>query len=47
MDENVVKFVVGDKPLSEFDAYVDTLIQMGIEDCVALEQAAYDRYLAS
>lgn len=47
MDENIVKFIVGDKPLDEFDAYVDTLIQMGVEDCVAIQQAAYDRYLAN
>ena len=45
MDENVVKFIVGDKSLDEFDAFVDTLKQMGIEDCIAIEQAAYDRYL--
>lgn len=47
MDENIVKFIVGDKPLDEFDAYVDTLIQMGVEDCVAIQQAAYDRYLTN
>ena len=47
MDENVVKFIVVDKSLDEFDAYVDTLIAMGIEDCIALEQAAYDRYVES
>ena len=46
MDENVVKFIVGDKSLDEYDDYVATLKQMGIEDCVAIEQAAYDRYLA-
>ena len=45
MDENIVKFIVGDKSLDEFDAYVEALIGMGIEDCVAIEQAAYDRYL--
>ena len=45
MDENIVKFIVGDKDLSEFDAYVDALIGMGIEDCVAVEQSAYDRYM--
>lgn len=45
MDENIVKFIVGDKSLDEFDAYVDTLVGMGIERCVELEQAAYDRYL--
>ena len=47
MDEHIVKFVVGDLSLDEFDSFVDTLKQMGIEDCIAIEQAAYDRYLAS
>ena len=46
-DENIVKFVVGDKSLDEFDNFVSTLKQMGIDDCTAIEQAAYDRYLAS
>ena len=46
MDENIVKFIVGDKPLGEFDSFVDTLVEMGIEDCVAIEQAAYDRYIS-
>ena len=45
MDENVVKFVVGDKSLDEFDSYVDTLMQMGVDRCTEIEQAAYDRYL--
>ena len=47
MDENIVKFIVGDRPLSEFDDFVDTLIGLGIEDCIAVEQAAYDRYMAA
>ncbi len=45
MDENIVKFIVGDKDLAEFDAYVDTLIEMGINECTAIQQASYDRYL--
>lgn len=45
MDEHIVRFIVGDEPLSEFDAYVDALLGMGIEECVELEQAAYDRYM--
>ena len=47
MDENIIKFVVGDKDLAEFDAFVDTLIEMGVEDCTAIYQAAYDRYMAA
>jgi putative aldouronate transport system substrate-binding protein len=47
MDEHIIKFIVGDQSLDEFDDYVATLKQMGIEDCIAIEQAAYDRYLAA
>jgi len=46
-DENIVKFIVGDKSLDEFDDFVATLKQMGVDQCVELEQAAYDRYLES
>lgn len=45
MDESVSKFIVGDKPLDEFDAFVDQMKTMGIEECVAIYQGAYDRYL--
>ena len=41
--ENVVKFITGNRPLSEWSAYVDTLKSMGIEDVVAVKQAWYDR----
>ena len=45
MDESVSKFIVGDTSLDEFDAFVEQLKSMGIEDCIAIEQAAYDRYV--
>lgn len=45
MDETISKFVVGDLSLDQFDSFVQQLKDMGIEDCVAIEQAAYDRYL--
>ena len=45
MDESISKFIVGDKSLDEFDAFVDQMITMGIEECVAIYQGAYDRYL--
>jgi len=41
--ENVVKFITGNRPLTEWNSYVDTLKQMGIEDVVAVKQAWYDR----
>ena len=45
-DENIAKFIVGDKSLDEFDSFVDTLYQMGIEECLVISQAAYDRFVA-
>jgi len=44
-EENIVKFIVGDKSFDEYDAFIDTLKQMGIERCVEMTQVAYDRYL--
>ncbi len=46
VQENTVKFITGAKPLGEFDAFVDGILAMDIEDCVALKQAALDRYNA-
>ena len=45
MDETVSKFVVGDLSLDQFDSFVQQLKDMGIEDCIAIEQTAYNRYL--
>ncbi len=47
MDESISKFIVGDLSLDEFDSFTAKLKEMGIEDCIALEQTAYDRYLES
>ena len=38
-----MNFITGNKPLSEWDNYVKTLKDMGIEDVVAVKQAWYDR----
>jgi putative aldouronate transport system substrate-binding protein len=44
----LTKFVIGDREISEeeYDNFIDTCISLGIEDCIAIKQAAYDRYLA-
>ena len=44
VQENNVKFINGQRSLDEYDAYRDTLKSMGIEKCIALQQAALDRY---
>ena len=41
-----VKFIMGQMSLDDYDSYRDTLKNMGIEDCIALKQAALDRYNA-
>lgn len=45
INESILKFIVGDKSFDAYDAFVQTLYEMGIEDCIAIYQAAYDRYL--
>lgn len=45
VDENIAKFIVGDKSMDEFDDFVETLYDMGIQECIDVYQQAYDRYL--
>lgn len=44
--EMVLKFIMGIEPLDKFDDYVEQLKAMGIEEAIALYQAAYDRFMA-
>ena len=46
LQENIAQFITGAKPMDQWDAFVEELYSMGIEDCIALKQDAYDRYLA-
>lgn len=45
VDEDVLKMMLGTKPLSEYDAYVEKLKSMGIEEVLELYQKAYDEYI--
>ncbi len=45
--ENIIKFIVGDRPLEEYDSYLETLMATGGERAIEIYQAALDRYLAS
>jgi putative aldouronate transport system substrate-binding protein len=40
------KFVMGKEPLANLNAYYDTLKRMGIEEAIAIQQAALDRFNA-
>jgi putative aldouronate transport system substrate-binding protein len=44
--ENFLKFITGDKPLSDLDDFVATLKSMGIEEAMAIQQSALDRYMS-
>ncbi len=44
VDENIAKFITGDKSMDEFDAFVETLWSMGMQECIDVYQQAYDRY---
>ena len=46
VEENVPKFIIGARDLSEWDTYVQDIIDMGIEDAIAIKTAAVERYEA-
>lgn len=47
ISENYAQFLDNTKPFSEWEAYVDGLFGMGMQDIIDTYQAAYERYLAS
>ena len=46
IDENLLGFIIGTTPLDQFDSFKETVNSMGIQDCIAIKQAALDRYNA-
>lgn len=45
-DEMIDRFIMGASPMAEFQAFVDALVGMGIEEAIEIQQAAFDRYLS-
>ena len=43
VDSMKASFITGTEPLSNWDKYVETVKQMGIDDVLKAYQAAYDR----
>ncbi len=43
--EMEAKFIMGEKPFSEYDEYVDKMNEMGLQTCTDIYQRAYDRYM--
>ena len=44
--ENLVKFINGSRPLSEYDDYLKQCYDMGAEKLIAIKQQALDRYMS-
>jgi putative aldouronate transport system substrate-binding protein len=44
LEENINKFILGLKPVSEYDRFVDDAKRLNIEEGVKIYQTAYDRY---
>ena len=45
-EENYVAFVDGSKPMSEWDSYLNDIMNFGYERIQELYQQAYDRYMS-
>ena len=45
VEENVVKFITGDKDMSEYDGFIGDMKSLGVERYIEITQSAYDRYL--
>lgn len=43
--ENVSRFIIGSRPLSEWDQYVDEIKRLGVDDIIATYQKAHDRFV--
>ncbi len=44
-DQAVSEFITGNRPISEFGNYVDTMMSMGLGTCLEIYQTAYDRFM--
>ena len=44
-EQAVPEFIMGNRDLAAFDAYVDTMNSMGLDRCIEIYQTAYDRFM--
>lgn len=42
--ENFLRYIIGDAPIEKLDDFINTCIDMGLEDCLTIKQASLDRY---
>ena len=47
-DSMILTFIMGDLDIdTEWDSFIADLEQMGLSQCIAIEQDAYDHYIAT
>ena len=46
VEELVARFILGHEPFANFDGFINTLRNMGIEQAIEIQQAALDRFFA-
>lgn len=46
IDENLLMFITGEAPITEWDTFVDVVYSMGMQEVIDAYQSAYDRYIA-
>jgi len=46
VSESVVKFIMGQTSIDEYDNFVKNMYNMGLQRAIDIEQAAYDRFIA-
>ena len=46
VQEHTIKFITGALPMEQYDTFVQSLYDYGIEECISYKQAALERYLA-
>ena len=39
----ILKFILGDEPMSNYQAFLDTCMDMGLQQMTNIYQGAYDR----
>ena len=46
ISEKLIRFIIGDEPMEDWDAFVEDMKAMDAQRCVEIYQDALDRYLA-
>ncbi len=46
VSEMILKFITGDEPFDKYDAYLNRIREMGINEVIEIQQNALDRYNA-